>query len=76
MSKMNEAFTELQSACTWNESGIHFTEWMDYFEYLESVGLVTIHRPINEATGMPYSQEYWSLEVTALGQNLVTGETK
>jgi len=71
MSKMNEAFTELQQACTRNEAGIHFTEWMDHFGYLESVGLVAIHRPIHEATGIPYSQEHWTLEVTPLGQNSV-----
>ncbi len=71
MSRMSEAFTELQRACTRNEAGIHFTEWMDYFEYLESVGLISVHRPIHEATGIPYSQEYWTLEVTALGQNSV-----
>jgi hypothetical protein len=76
MSKMSEAFTELQSACTWNQAGIHFTEWMEHFEYLESVGLLEIHRPIHDATGIAYSQEYWRLEVTALGQNLVNGETK
>lgn len=76
MSRMSEAFTELQSACTWNEVGIHFTESMDHFEYLESVGLIQIHRPIHDATGIAYSQEYWSLEVTALGQNLVTGEAR
>jgi hypothetical protein len=68
---MSEAFTELQQACTRNEAGMHFTEWMDYFEYLESVGLISVHRPVHEATGIPYSQEYWSLEVTPLGQNSV-----
>jgi hypothetical protein len=71
MSRMSEAFTELQQACTRNEAGMHFTEWMDYFEYLESVGLISVHRPVHEATGIPYSQEYWSLEVTPLGQNSV-----
>jgi len=71
MSKMSEAFTELQRACTRNEEGIHFTEWMDHFEYLESVGLIQIHRPIHDATGIPYSREYWALEVTPLGQNSV-----
>ena len=76
MSKMNEAFTELQSACTRNEAGIHFTEWMDYHQYLESVGLIQIHRPVHDATGIAYSQEHWTLEVTGLGQKLVTGETK
>lgn len=73
MSRMSEAFTELQRACTRNEAGIHFVEWMDHFEYLESVGLISVHRPIHEATGIPYSQEYWALEVTQLGQNSVLG---
>jgi hypothetical protein len=71
MSKMNEAFTELQSACTRDEAGIHFTERMEHFEYLESVGLLAIDRPIHEATGIAYAQEYWSLEVTPLGQKTV-----
>ena len=71
MSRMSQAFTELQIACTRNEAGIHFTEWMDYHQYLESVGLIRIHRPIHDATGIPYCQEYWTLEVTPLGQDSV-----
>ena len=67
MSTMIEVFTELQQACTRNDSGQHFTEWMRYWGYLESVRLIVIDRPIHEATGIPYSQEYWSLEVTELG---------
>ncbi len=71
MSRMSEAFTELQAACTRDEAGVHFTEWMDYHQYLESVGLIQIRRPVHEATGIPYSQEHWTLEVTPLGQNSV-----
>jgi len=71
MSRMSQAFTELQQACTRNEAGIHFTEWMDYHQYLESVGLIRIHRPIHEATSIPYSQEHWTLEITPLGQDSV-----
>ena len=71
MSRMSEAFTELQHATTRNEAGIHFTDWMDHFEYLESVGLIWIDRPIHEATGIAYAQEYWTLEVTPLGQKTV-----
>ena len=67
MSAMIEVFTELQQACTRNDSGQHFTEWMRYWDYLESVGLIVIDRPIHEATGIRYSQEYWSLQVTQLG---------
>ena len=71
MSRMSEAFGGGGGGGTRNEAGIHFSEWMDHFEYLESVGLIAIHRPIHEATGIPLSQEYWTLEVTALGQNSV-----
>ena len=71
MSKMNEVFTEMYIACTWNEDGSQFTEFMNHYDYLESVGLIAIHRPIHDATGIPYSQEYWTLEVTPLGQNSV-----
>jgi len=67
MIAMIEVFTELQQACTRNDSGQHFTEWMRYWGYLESVRLIVIDRPIHEATGIPYSQEYWSLQVTELG---------
>ena len=67
MSTMCEVFTELQHACTRNEAGQHFTQFMRYWDYLEYVGLIAIDRPIHEATGIPYSQEYWSLEVTQLG---------
>lgn len=29
----------------------------------EALGLITIHRPAHPATGLPYSEEHWSLEV-------------
>lgn len=67
MSTMCEVFTELKYACTRNDSGQHFTEFMRYWDYLEYVGLIAIDRPIHQPTGIPYSSEYWSLEVTQLG---------
>ena len=70
MSRMSEVFVELYIACTCNEDGVHFTEFMNHYDYLEAVGLIQIGRPIDKA------KEHWTLEVTALGQNLVTGETK
>ena len=70
MSRMSEVFTEMYIACTWNEDGIHFTEVMNHWDYLESVGLIQVRRPIDKA------KEHWTLKVTALGQNLLTGETK
>lgn len=65
-----EMIRELCVACTRNDSGQHFTEWMDYYSELEELGLITIHRPIHE-TGIAYDQQHWSLEVTSKGQDLV-----
>lgn len=67
MSTMSEVLTELQHACTRNDSGQHFTQFMRYWDYLEYVGLIAIDRPVHQPTGIPYSFEYWSLEVTQLG---------
>jgi hypothetical protein len=64
---MVEVITELQHACTRNDSGQHFTDFMKYWDYLEYVGLIAIDRPIYKRTGIPYSCQYWSLEVTQLG---------
>ena len=40
-------------------------------EELEAAYLIAIHRPIHDATGISYSQEYWSVEVTNDGVALV-----
>jgi len=57
----------LGKLATRDESGRHFTsvhrgEWL---EQMEQAGLITIHRPVHESTGIPYSQEYWSVEVSS-----------
>ncbi|WP_296701561.1 hypothetical protein [Thiocapsa sp. UBA6158] len=59
----------LGSLCTRNEAGQHFTETADPddLDQLESLDLLLIHRPTHEATGIPYSSEYWTLEVTEAG---------
>jgi hypothetical protein len=63
----------LGSLCTRNEAGQHFTETADHdvLDQLESLGLLRIHRPIHDATGIPYSSEHWSLEVTEDGVKAV-----
>jgi hypothetical protein len=53
-----------------DESGKHFIEVYRVAE-LEAEGLITIHRPNHEATGIPYSQEYWRVEVTDAGVEMV-----
>lgn len=60
---------KLGEITTRDEAGTHFTqiysdEWLDK---MESNGLITINRPIHEPTGIAYSQEYWSVEVTHEG---------
>ncbi len=72
MSTMIEVFSELQHACSRNDSGQHFTDFMKYWDYLEYVGLIAITRPIHQPTGIPYSCEHWSLEVTQLGLDSIS----
>lgn len=58
---------------TQDEAGQHFTARHDHDELteLEDAGLLEISRPVHEATGIPYSQEHWSVEVTQAGVDLV-----
>jgi len=51
--------------CTRDDSGEHFTQAHDcgWLNAMEELGLITIRRPIHEQTGIPYSGEYWSVEV-------------
>ena len=58
---------QLGTLCTRDEAGRHFTdlhsaEWLDR---MEAAGLITIERPTHDATDIPYSQEYWAVEVSA-----------
>jgi hypothetical protein len=66
-----EMISELCVATTRNESGRHFTEWMHHVDALESAGLVQIDRPVHDVTGIPYDEQYWSIEVTEKGMLLV-----
>lgn len=67
----DEAIRELGVITTRDESGRHFTEWSRWLETLELLDLVTVYRPRHEATGIPYGQEAWTLEVTDDGQDVV-----
>lgn len=67
----DDAIRELCILTTRNEAGRHFTEWARHCDALEAAGMVTIHRPVHQATGIPYGMEEWSVEVTEDGQDLV-----
>lgn len=56
-----------------DEAGRHFTERYadDELTELEEAGLIAIDKPIHSATGIPYSQDHWHLEVTEEGVDLV-----
>jgi len=62
----------LAGITTRDESGTHFT--MSYpaafLQELEEAGLIEVSRPVHE-TGIPYSQDYWMVEVTQDGCDLV-----
>lgn len=68
-----EQIIELGTITTRNDAGQHFTSFAKHWEALEAEGLVAIDRPTHAATGIAYSHEYWTLEVTKAGQELVDG---
>lgn len=70
-----ELIDKLATMTNRDEAGRHFTERYtdEELEYLENEGLITITRPIHEPTGIPYDRQYWSLEVTEDGIELVNG---
>lgn len=57
----------LATLCERDEAGRHFTETCGCLGELEDSGLIEIERPVHEATGIPYSQEYWHMAVTDAG---------
>jgi len=62
----------LSQITTRDESGKHFTEIYSAGDLaeLEADGLITVRHPKHE-TGIPYAQEYWSVEVTDAGVEIV-----
>ena len=66
---LDELVGVLGSLCTRDEAGRHFTETADEddLDALEKLGWIEVHRPIHEATGIPYGPEHWTLTVTEDG---------
>ena len=62
----------LSILCTRDSAGQHFASKFgrDDLDALESEGLIEVTRPVHQ-TGIPYGAEYWSIEVTAEGVELV-----
>lgn len=63
----------LSTLTTRDSSGRHFTGRVssDEIAALEAECLIVVTRPIHEATGIPYSEEHYSVEVTDEGVELV-----
>ena len=63
----------LSTLTTRDSAGTHFTSRVSLgnLTKLENEELIAINRPIHEATGMPYSEEYYSVQVTEDGVSLV-----
>ena len=66
----DDIIRELCTITTLDQAGQHFTLRYDHWEALERAGLIVVHRPVHE-TGVPYSLDYWTVEVTDDGQELV-----
>ena len=68
MNTTDEELVEVLSKLTTrNEAGRHFTETCWCYEELERRGWIVVNRPIHEPTKIPYSQEYWTVELTEEG---------
>lgn len=67
----NDMVRELCVLTTRDEAGRHFTQWSEHWEALEDAGLIAIHRPVHDATGIPYGQHDWSLDLTDDGEAMV-----
>ena len=61
----------LSVIATHDEAGRHFTEAYPGWDDLELCGLIDVHRPIHQRTGFYYAPEFWTLDVTADGLELV-----
>ena len=53
----------IRELATRDETGRHFTEThsAEWLDKMERLGIITISRPTHPSTGIPYSQEYWSV---------------
>ena len=50
---------------TKNHAGRHFTDTHDaeWLDRMEAWGWIFVTRPIHKETGIPYSREYWTVDV-------------
>lgn len=66
---MNQHLETLATLCERDEAGRHFTATTpaEVLSALEDAGLIAIYCPIHPVTGLPYSEEYWHLEITEAG---------
>lgn len=67
----DDMIRELCFMTTRDEAGRHFTERSAHYDELEQLGLIEISRPVHDATGIAYDSEYWSVEVTEQGMDVV-----
>ena len=67
----DDQIRELCTITTRDETCRHFTSRYDHYLELEAMGLLSIHRPIHAATGIPYGEDAWTCEVTRDGQHAV-----
>ena len=63
----------LSTLTTRDEAGRHFTSRVssEDIKSLEVEGLIEVSRPIHEPTGIPYSEEHYSVSITEDGVELV-----
>ena len=66
-----EILAELGKISTFNEDGRHFTQFLKHWQDLEEAGLVEVYRPDHESTGIRYSQEFWNIELTDEGRDVL-----
>lgn len=67
-----EAVRILSTLTTRDHAGSHFTICHPpaHLDDLEQAGYIEVYRPIHD-TGIPYSDDYWQVEVTDSGRDLV-----
>jgi hypothetical protein len=74
MNLTQDMIDELGTITTRNEQGQHFTAYSEHWETLEEDGLIQVTRPVHPATGIPYGQETWTVEVTEQAQEMLAAE--
>jgi hypothetical protein len=65
--KGREALQQLMQITTKTEGGRMFYEAFGRWQDLEEAGLIVVHRPVHEPTGVAYAEEHWWVELTPLG---------